>query len=216
MSIAGARDSLLAHIAHDRAARCAEIIAHAEAEAAALLATARAAARRQLRDAVRAEQAQWRRQLAAAEARRQAARRGQRQRLAGLALTAAWAQLEPALVAHWGDPARRRRWLDQAIGQAARYLPAAAWCLHCPADLPADERAWLESEALARGARAVCCASAPGIVAGIAVTTDDACLDASIAGLLAERPAVEGRLLHHLHGLLDGLLDAPPESGSPP
>lgn len=187
---------LLGVIADDRAARCRDLLEPAEREASALLAEALAAARRQLRQALAGERERLRAERAAACARRDAALRARAQRLALLAVADGLEQLVPALQRRWAEAAARQRWVAEAFRLARQRLPAAGWCVRHPGDLAAAEAAaWLQQLAAAgiTGAR---CEAAAEIAAGVEIRVGEACLDATLAGLIAERAPVAGRLLH--------------------
>lgn len=193
---AAALASLLAVVAADREARCREILAPAEAQAAARLAEAQAAARRGLRRALVEERRRLHMDLVAARARRDAAQRARRQRLALAAADEGWALLEPALVRRWRAPETRRRWIAAALAEARRRLPPGGWRLRHGPGLTPEEVAALLRQLAAQGIADARCELDEGIAAGIEVRAGDACLDATVAGLLADRAAVVGRLLH--------------------
>ncbi|MBI2305862.1 MAG: hypothetical protein HYU78_01035 [Rhodocyclales bacterium] len=186
---------LLAAIAADRDARCRAILDPADAESRALLASALAATRRRLRQALAGERERLRAERAAACARRDAARRERGQRLAQLAVEAGLARLVPALQRRWADAATRRRWVDEVFRLARERLPPAGWCVRHPADLPAAEAQSWQRELTAAGIAGVCCEAAAGIEAGVEIRVGNACLDATAAGLAADRATVAGRLL---------------------
>lgn len=198
MSIATALHDLLEVVANDRQERCQEILGRADADAGELLASARADARRRLRAAAQAERARGRQLLADAQARLQAAERQRNQRLAALAVGEGMSLLDAALQARWRNAAARRRWLALASERAAACLARHDWLLRHPEDLADHERDWLLAQVAALGVPGARCEATADIAAGIEIRAGDTCLDATAAGLLADRPAVEGRLLHHL------------------
>lgn len=197
MSIARALHDLLTVVASDRQARCQAILDHADAETATLLAGARADARRRLRAAAQAERRRGQRLLADAQTRLQTAQRQRNQRLAVLALAEGMSLLEAALQARWQDAETRRRWLALATERAACLAPHD-WLLRHPPELPDHERDELLAQAAALGVRGARCEATADIAAGLEIRAGDTRLDATTAGLLADHPAVEGRLLHHL------------------
>jgi hypothetical protein len=198
MSIASALAGLLEVVEADRRQRCAEILGAAEAEASALLGAARIEARHRLRAALKAERARGDAQLAAARARWQAEERRRRQRLAQLSVAAAAGLLAPALKRCWNEESSRRRWIEAALTQAAARLPRRDWRLRHPAGLAEGDLSWLRERATALGVAAVGCEADSRLDAGIVIAVGDACLDATTAGLLADRAAVDGRLLYCL------------------
>lgn len=187
---------LLAVVAADRAARCREILAPAEAAAAALLAEAMRATRCELRRVLHEERARLRAQLDAARAELDAARRRREQRLAQAAVDAGWALLAPALERCWQEPDCRRRWIAAALAVALARLPPTGWRLRHPPGLAPAEAAALLAELAAAGVADAQCVAAVDLAAGLEIRAGDACLDATADGLLADRAAVAGRLLH--------------------
>lgn len=193
---ADALAALLAVIDADRAARCREILAPAEAAAAALLAEATRETRRALRQALRADGRRRRAQLDAARAKVEAAHRQHRQRLAQAAVDEGWALLAPALERCWQAPDGRRQWIAAALAVAQARLPPSGWQVRHPPSLAPDEVADLLADLAAAGVAEARCESAVDLAAGLEIHAGNTCLDATAAGLLAERAAVAGRLLH--------------------
>ncbi|TRZ94038.1 MAG: hypothetical protein D4R84_09505 [Rhodocyclaceae bacterium] len=222
MTIAGALSTLLDVVARDSEARHAEILGAAQAQAEALHEASMREARPRLRSALRAERARGKARIAAARAHVEAEQRRALQRQATLAVAAAETLLPAALQAAWNDPQRRRQWLEQALARAAQSLPRGAWRIRHGHGLGADDKAWLQRHLGELGLASVSFEANAGIDAGIEIDAGATRLEATPAGLLADRTWVYGRLLH----LLD---DAPaepsqggaakpmePRSGEPP
>lgn len=188
--------ALLALIEADREARCRAILAPARQQAEARRAGARAAARRQYRGALELERAQLRVKAERGQALLEAAQHERHRRLARAAVEAGWTLLGPALAARWRDPQLRQRWLDAALAAARARLPAGAWRILHPASLAASETAALADSLARQGFGEIGFEVAAGIEAGIVVCAAGARLDATIAGLLADRAAVSGRLCY--------------------
>ncbi|MDA8259402.1 MAG: hypothetical protein M0Z99_27815 [Betaproteobacteria bacterium] len=195
MSIAGALAILLDVVARDSEARCAAILGAARAEAEALRAAVMREGRQRLRAALQAERAGAAARIAAARAQLEAEQRRAEQRRAALAVAAAEALLPAALQAVWHDPARRRQWLEQALVRAAQCLPRSAWRIRHAPDLDADDKAWLQRRIGELGMAGASFEAEPGIDAGIEIHAAAALLEATPAGLLADRAWVYGRLL---------------------
>lgn len=193
---ASALAALLAVVAADREARCREILAPAEAAAAALFATAVVSTRRGLRRALVGERGALQARLDVACAQRDTALRQRRQRLAQVAVDEGWALLAPALCRRWQEPQRRQRWIAAALAVARARLPPGGWCIRHPPGLAPAEAAAMLRELAAQGLADVRCEAAANIVAGIEICAGEARLDATAAGLLADRAAVAGRLLY--------------------
>lgn len=193
---ADALAALLAAVAAEREARCRALLAPAEAAAATLLAEAAVSIRRDLRRALREDRARRRAQRDAARAELDAALRLRRQRLAQAAVDEGWARLPAALLRCWQEAPCRARWIAAALDAARARLPPAGWCIRHPPALAPAEAAALRGDAAALGVAEAYCAADPEIAAGIAIVAGDARLDASVAGLLADRATVAGRLLY--------------------
>lgn len=195
MSIANARTALLAVVADDRETRCWSLTTRAEHAASALLRDARRALADELRAHREAVRAHRDTERAAADARLQAAMRSRRQRHDALALAAAWAQLAPQLQQRWQSAAVRRAWIGRAIDHAVEHLPTDRWQIRVAPPWTADDGEWLRGQLARRSIADVCCVTDASLAAGVDIRTGDAHVDATPAGLLADRQTIEGRLL---------------------
>lgn len=202
MSIAGALATLLDVVDRDSKARCAEILGAAQAQAAALRTDAMAEGRRRLRAALRAERAAAAARIATARAQLEAEQRRAAQRRAALVVTAAEALLPAALRAVW--TAQRRKWLEQALVRAAQSLPRDTWRIRHAPDLGDADRAWLRQQLDELGVSDTILEVDAGIDAGIEIRAGTARLEATSAGLLADRAWVYGRLLQFMEGFPAG------------
>jgi len=77
-------------------------------------------------------------------------------------------------------------------------LPRGDWEVRHAPDWPEAERRERTARLAERAETAVAFVADPSIQAGFRVRTGHNTLDATLDGLLAERKAIEGRLLHHL------------------
>jgi hypothetical protein len=187
--------ALVALVDADRASRARAILDPALGRAREEVAHARRAARSRVTTAIAEERAAFAARIAAAEARLATARRMVRQRRLKALLADGWERLPRALAARWDDADGRERWIDAAVRSAATILPATGWEVRGPASWSEGERARLTASLAARGIGATCEAT-PRIEAGIRVACRNVEIDATLGGLLDERAAVEGRLLH--------------------
>lgn len=189
--------ALLAVVADARRERCAQLLAPARAQAQALVASALREARRRVRTAIDEERKRLALTQAAAAAQLATEQRLAQQRLAAERLRQGWEVLRAALAARWHDAAARRGWIDAHLARLPR--PQAevtgAWTLTGPADWPAAESEALAQALRARGAPAVRVVAEAQLGAGFRVQAGNNVLDATIDGLLADRAAVQGRLL---------------------
>jgi hypothetical protein len=176
---------LLAVIEADRARRCDEIVRRGEAARRRIAQEARAEGRRRAAAVFAEMRARAARELGAARAELDTARR--RQRFAGerSILARGMALLPPALRRRWQDAARRRAWTSAVLAAASRFLPPGPWHIECPPGLSEDERSALGAQVMAL----------EDVDAGIRVRSAHACVDGTMAGLLADRRSLEGHLL---------------------
>lgn len=192
--------ALLQVVDEYRAARCRETLAQAQAEADRTITQARAAAARRLRAELSAERAQRDGLVAAALARLGTARRLQQQRRLVAALAVAWAKLEAELGARWQSHDGREQWVARQLAAARARLPAGEWTIEHPPPWPAKERECAEGWLVEAGIPAVRFVARDNIRAGLRIRCGHNMLDATLVGLLADRAAIEGRLLVRLQG----------------
>lgn len=191
--------ALLAVVADYRAQRCAELLDPAHAQARALVTAALREARRRVRTAIGEERKRLAAAVADAAAQLATERRLVSQRRAAERLTLGWTALRAALQARWREPATRQAWAAAHLARVHHVLrtadPAAGWTLTGPADWPRDEQARVVQALRGHGADTVACATDPLLAAGFRVQAGHNVLDATLDGLLADRAAVQGRLL---------------------
>jgi hypothetical protein len=168
-------------------------------------------------------------EVGAAQARLATERRLAEQRQALAVLREAWSELRDALRRRWRDPAARALWLDSQLERALRVLPrdrrqVAAlagpaadhhahpdqtadepWQIEHAADWPAAEREAFLARIKGAGMTVASAQLRENIDGGVRIRAGANVVDATIEGLLADRAAVEGRLL-------DLLRLQPPES----
>lgn len=186
--------ALLRRLAREEETRTRRLRDEAEAQARDILRRARTEARTRVHQAV----AESRREDETAIARRRAAidtraRRARQQTLRQL-LDAAWEQLPVALAARWQRDAARDDWVRAACRQALRSL------LHLDAlQVEVDPAVLQAIEPVARaglpGVAQVDFVGVAGLGAGLRIRSADACLDATVPGLLAARDRVAAELL---------------------
>jgi len=174
---------------------CRMVLDRAHYEAATLARRAHAEARHRVHQIVIAERQRATAAIRAAQAELQTARRHHRRRRDLALLDLVWPRLEAALQRRWDAPAARRRWVDDLVAAAIQRLPAGPWTLTHPPSWPPTERDAVVAQVTAA------CGAPPRLVAdeemgaGLLVTSGTTTLDGSIGGLLADHPAVAGRLL---------------------
>jgi vacuolar-type H+-ATPase subunit E/Vma4 len=171
-----------------------EIVRRARGEARARVHEAALETRREVELAVA-------RRKAAIDTRERRARQGMLRKL----LDDAWQRLPTSLEARWSDPAARRTWCRAACAQAADSLLDAG-----PRTVELDPR-WLEElrsvvePALARTEGVVDVVPVAGLGAGLRIRGGRACVDATVAGLVAARE----RIAAEVHAEIDRALARP-------
>jgi hypothetical protein len=202
MSVEARTRALLELVENDRRAQCEAIVGEAQAQAAALLAQARSEARARVRQAYAEQRARTAGALAAAQADLQTRRRLHAQRQVEALLLLAWARLPELLRARWADPAARERWLAHALASARSRLPPSGWTLQHGAGWPEAERSALAARLQAESGQTPRFELDARIEAGVRIAAGGNVVDATLAGLLADRDEIGGRLI--------GLLEAAP------
>ncbi len=206
MSLAERTDALLALIEDDRRAQCESVLVEARAQAAALAAQARAQARAQLHEALQRERARLADALAAARAELQTRRRLHEQRRIEALLARGWQRLPQVLAARWSGADTRRAWIAQALERALELLPrpgrqtgaaadAGAWTVAWGGDWPEAERRDTAARIAQRTGAAPAWRQDARIAAGLRIGAAGNVVDATAAGLLADRDEVGGRLI---------------------
>jgi hypothetical protein len=131
------------------------------------------------------------------------ARLAAKKRVAGYAalnasIQAAWERLPKALQGRWARPEDRRAWCDAILRQACRSLQGPQILVEYPAGwAKAEQRRFLAEIRRHFGRQAETRADA-ALEAGLRVCAGDACLDGSIAGLLAQRSRIEAQFVAEL------------------
>ena len=184
--------ALLATIDEFRRSRCDECAAAARTEARTLRREARAAAGTKVRAGLAEERARLETEVSRCEARLQTERRLAAQRGVSALLAEAWPLLRKALTEAWATPGLRRAWASRQIASASALLPRQRWRIRHAPGLAEEER---KSLAQASGVSSVEWVEDGKLSAGFAIETEHNVLDATFEGLLADRPALEGRLL---------------------
>lgn len=187
----------LLKVAEDfRTERCNTLLAAAHGESRRLLTEVHASVRRRVREALSGEREQLAGAVAQAQAKLVTRRREHRQRRIVAALKQAWPRLEHALCERWQSPSGRAHWVEHHLAIAKAVLPPNAWTIVHPLQWPDAEQAqaWLQ----ALGIEGASFHADATLRTGIRVVSGPNTLDASLEGLLADRAAIEGRLLHYL------------------
>lgn len=199
MTLQSRTQALLDLVEADRAQRCGALLEQARSQAQAALAQARRQARERMRETFAEERERATARIAAAQAELQTRRRLQAQHRAEALLALAWQRLPQVLLARWQDPSQRARWVQAALQSAQARLPEGRWTVRHPPDWPAQERASIVPQLRSRSTGEPALQADPSIVAGLRLAANGNVVDATLAGLLADRDEIGGRLI----GLLE-------------
>jgi hypothetical protein len=190
--------ALLALVEQDRRRQCETLSADAQARASGMLQQARRDARARMRGAFAAERQRLDEQLKAACARLRTEQRLRDQECRAQLLSQAWPMLAEALLERWRDPGQRGKWVAQALDRAHRLLPREGWTLRVAPGWPAQEREQVLRSVAGRLGYMPDWHEVAEIRAGLLIVAAGNRLDATLDGLLADRAALEARLLVHL------------------
>jgi hypothetical protein len=190
--------ALLALVDQYRDAKSGEIFDAARAEAEALVAQAFRLARSRVHEAIVEERKRYEAAVAGAEARLHTRRRLAHQGREAAMIAEGWRLLPAALEGRWRDAAGRRRWAETHLGRGLATLPRTDWeIVHAPS-WTVDERQAAAGWLAAHAGPELAFAEDASLGGGFRVRAGHNTLDATLDGLLADRRAIEGRLLHHL------------------
>ena len=185
--------ALVSRVHRVRDERVGELRATAATQLEAVEVTARREARRLLHAASGTKRARVRERCREALAGVDAERRRREFEVDRGVVEEALAALPEALERRWRDAAARRAWCAAALAIAAARLVARDWRIALAAGADDAERAQLLAAAAAHGARAEVVAGAAR--AGLTITAGPSAVDATVAGLLADRDEIAARLL---------------------
>lgn len=198
MNTAERTRALLALVDEYREGKRAELLGSAREEARAAGLEASRLARSRVHEAIAAERKHYAAAVSAAEAQLHTRRRLAHQAREAAMVAAGWQRLRSALMARWADSGGRRRWAETHLERALAVLPRSDWEVRHAPGWPEAERRAHAARIAAQGAPTVAFVAEPSIAAGFRVRAGHNTLDATLDGLLADRKAIEGRLLHRL------------------
>jgi hypothetical protein len=192
--------ALLALVEDFRDRRCAELLDPAAEQARAILRSARAEGRRRVHTTIAEARQRLAGEIGAAQAQLATERRLAGQRRAMQVLQQAWQELRAALLARWRDEQARRRWLDAHLARALHALPQQRWRVEFAPGWPQAERESFAARIAQAGVGEASWQPCDDIDAGVRIRAGNNIADATVDGLLADRAAIEGRLLDLLQG----------------
>lgn len=168
---------------------------NAKREAGAVVAQARRAARRQMHQAIQELRREAERRLSRARAQAEAGERAHAQARVAEAVRAAWPLLRDALATRWANSDSRLRWVKAAAAQAAMRLRANSWVVEHPLDWNAIEQTDFLTALGKRGGADIAFKADQEIAAGLRIRANQAVLDATPHGLLADHSTISALLL---------------------
>jgi vacuolar-type H+-ATPase subunit H len=205
--------ALLEEIERQTEDECRTIVDAAEREGGALVAQAHAAASRRMHEAIQELRREGRKRRARVKAQRETEARKQLQRQDAEMVRQTWPMLVAALAARWRDPSARMVWVNGATRQARERLrdppthdtasrdkPSCdkIWRIEHPADWSADEQEHLRKALGTADGAHIAFIVDHKLDAGLRICLENAMLDATPRGLLADEIAIAGLLLGEL------------------
>jgi hypothetical protein len=197
-------EALLRRVAREQESRALAIRSLAAEQSLAIVARARQEARVRLRQAIEEERRQIERAIGERRAALDTAARRAEQGTLRQLIEGAWQRLPGAVAARWRDVDSRAEWIDAACACAARSLrPQVAYVVEFDPAIAADAGQAAQVSLTAAGLEPVECQPVAGLGEGLRIRGGGACVDATVAGLLASREQVEAELLAEFDHLLD-------------
>ncbi len=189
-------DALAREIEQQLKDETAAVMNAAQQEARGTLAQARSSARGRLHEAIGELRREGETRLARAHAQLDAELRSAAQRQSARAVADAMPLLREALHARWQDAEARKEWTTAIAQLAAKRLRRGAWQVAHPADWSREEQQDF-AEAIG-GSDEIAFKADKDVSAGLRVTADQATLDATPNGLLADTRTIAALLLDEL------------------
>ncbi len=174
------------------------VIVAAESDARAIIAQARADARRRVHEAVQELRREGARRLAGAKAQLETELRARVQRQAAQAVSDGFPLLREELDARWRDRQSRRQWTDAVAQLCPLRLRPGAWCVEHPADWSGSEQRDFMATIGARDGVYISFKIDGEIKSGLRIKADQAVLDATPQGLLADHRTIAALILDEI------------------
>ena len=200
MTLESRTQALLDLVQADRERQCDTILGEANERAAALLKQAHAEARARVHQAFAEERQRSAERVAAAQAQLETRRRLYRQKRASAWLASAWQRLPDALLRRWAQDDTRRAWIGLVVAGAGAVLPRSTWTIAHPPTWSAAEQQESAREASRDYGLTPQFVADPAIRAGFRISANGNLVDGTADGLIADRDAIGGNLLHRLEG----------------
>ncbi len=174
------------------------VIAAAESDARAIIAQARADARRRVHEAIQELRREGARRLAGAKAQLETELRARAQRQAAQAVSDGFPILREGLDARWRDQQSRRQWTDAVARLCHLRLRPGAWCIEHPADWSGSEQRDFMATIGERDGVHISFKVDGEIKSGLRIKADQAVLDATPQGLLADSRTIAALILDEM------------------
>ena len=175
--------------------QCDSLLKQAEKESRAIIRQAYQRARKNVHEDIQLTRQHIRDTMAAARARQHTLVMQQRHTAALSFLEQSWVALERSLLDRWQQPKCRREWVANILSTAAAVMPAGDWQVSHPEDWSTREQEDFAAQAGALPGVNLQFKTEAGLVAGIRIIADGTSVDGSLAGLLADRTAIEALVL---------------------
>ena len=197
-------EALLRRVAREQESRCRRARDAAQEQASSIVARAWEEARTRLRQAVEEERRAVDKALADRRAALETAARQREQAVLRELMDDAWGDLPGTLVSSWQRDDARREWCAAACAVAVRALQAdQGYTVEFDAAVPDDARKVVAQALQHSSGPEVRFRELPSLGAGLRIHAGRACVDATVAGLLASRERIESELLAELERLTE-------------
>lgn len=172
--------------------------AAAERDRRAIVTQASAAARRRVHEAIQELRREGAVRLAAAEAQLETEQRGWAQRQAAQAVSDVLPLLRELLDVRWRDPQNRRQWTDAVARLCPARLRPGRWSIAHPPDWSEPEQRQFAAIIGATPGTETIFTTDADLTSGLRIAADQAVLDATPRGLLADSRAIAALILEEI------------------
>ena len=186
-------EHLLGVVVENREKRCQAVRDKAHQQAAEINGQAYKRGRARLHRHVNELREKYRLKVTSATARNQTLLRQQHHKEERAILDVAWPVLRTAMTALWQQHETRCEWIESAIETARQRLREQGWRIEHPPDFTEDDRQCIEQ--MFTGDDRPELSACEDIEAGIRIRLDGAVIDATLAGLLRQKRAIEARMI---------------------
>lgn len=191
-------DALLAVVIRHRDQNCRQIDDVADAQARDIIKAAHREARKKVHEVIVDERRSRNDAINKQRAKIDTARRQARQEHENNFLNIVWKLLETELDKRWNAPSARHDWVVATVERALNHLHPGPWSIEHPPGWSVRELdPFLDEIRIFSGAVPVFAANA-ALRAGLLIQANDAKVDASLTGLLANRNEISALLLAEL------------------